>query len=177
MSEQEQVNALAARIRREVIYYLLKREFLNHRQSIPEKEQLAYEIEEIAKMPCETKLLKRLFDETNEMRSERGFFPAVPSVQDLRDALRFKSVGYKCTQRVPYAFLPHREDKELRALPSCKALLEIYRKQLSNGQKILLPMKIGIDIAKDGEETTVITKMVCEHIKTESHIDNKTIRQ
>jgi hypothetical protein len=34
--EQEQVTKMAAQIRREVIYHLLKSEFLENRQSIPD---------------------------------------------------------------------------------------------------------------------------------------------
>ena len=58
---QDVVNELARRVRREVIFALLKKSFLDHRISMPENEQMAYEIEQIAELPCKTKLLKNLF--------------------------------------------------------------------------------------------------------------------
>ena len=74
--EQEQVTKMAAQIRREVIYYLLKNEFLANRQSIPEKETLAYEIERISAIPCQTKLFKRLFEEAGNTAKKGAFTQA-----------------------------------------------------------------------------------------------------
>lgn len=139
MMDQQLVNELSAKIRREVIFYLLRKEFLKHRQPIPEKEQLAFEIEEIAKLPCCTKQLKRLFEDVAEMRRERGIFPGPATIADLEFCCKRRSVGLACLQRVPMDFLPFREDKELRALPNTRELLEAYRKELSLGNKILLP--------------------------------------
>lgn len=137
--EREQVTKLAAQIRREVIYYLLKNEFLANRQSIPEKETLAYEIERIYNIPCQTKLLKRLFAEAREYREERGFYPSAVTIADLEAAWKYKPVAYVCNQNVNYGFLPWKKDKELRALPAVKALLEGYRDLLKAGKIIPLP--------------------------------------
>jgi hypothetical protein len=146
--EQEQVTKMAAQIRREVIYYLLINEFLANRQSIPEKETLAYEIERISAIPCQTKLLKRLFEEAREYREERGFYPSAVTIADLEAAWKYKPVGYVCNQNVKFGFLPWKKDKELRALPAVKALLEGYRVLLRQGQKIPLPAHEGESEAK-----------------------------
>ena len=155
--EQEQVTKMAAQIRREVIYYLLKNEFLANRQSIPEKETLAYEIERISAIPCQTKLLKRLFEEAREYR---GFYPSAVTIADLEAACKYKPVGYACTQNVKFGFLPWKKDKELRALPAVKALLEGYRVLLKQGQKIPLPAPEG---ASEGEAKK-IAGIVANHL-------------
>ena len=157
---QEQVNRLAAQIRREVIYYLLKNEFLANRQSVPEKETLAYEIEKIYAMPCQTKLLKRLFDEAREYRAERGFYPSAVTIADLEAAYKNKTVGYACTQNVKYGFLPFQKDKELRALPAVKTLLEGYRMLLKEGKKIPLPLPTN----SENKDLQSITNAVAGHL-------------
>lgn len=158
--EQEQVTKMAAQIRREVIYYLLKNEFLANRQSIPEKETLAYEIERISAIPCQTKLLKRLFEEAREYREERGFYPSSVTIADLEAAWKYKPVGYACSQNVKFGFLPWKKDKELRALPAVKALLEGYRVLLRQGQKIPLPANEG---ASEGEAKKIAV-VVANHL-------------
>lgn len=157
---QEQVNRLSAQIRREVIYFLLKKEFLENRQSVPEKETLAYEIERIAAIPCQTKLLKRLFDEAREYRAERGFYPSAVTIADLEAAYRYKAVGYACTQNVKFGFLPWKKDKELRALPAVKAMLEGYRLLLKAGKQIQLPAPA----TSENKDLHSITNAVAEHL-------------
>ena len=157
---QEQVNRLAAQIRREVIYYLLKNEFLANRQSVPEKETLAYEIEKIYAMPCQTKLLKRLFEEAREYRAERGFYPSAVTIADIEAAYKNKAVGYACTQNVKYGFLPWKKDKELRALPAVKTLLEGYRFLLKAGKKIPLPLPTN----RENKDLQSITNAVSGHL-------------
>lgn len=151
---------MAAQIRREVIYYLLKNEFLANRQSVPEKETLAYEIEKIYAMPCQTKLLKRLFEEAREYRAERGFYPSAVTIADLEAALKNKAVGYACTQNVKYGFLPWRTDKELRALPSVRTLLEGYRLLLKQGKEIFLPAPEGTSES----EAKKIAEIIANHL-------------
>ena len=157
---QEQVNRLAAQIRREVIYYLLKNEFLANRQSVPEKETLAYEIEKIYAMPCQTKLLKRLFEEAREYRAERGFYPSAVTIADLEAAYKNKAVGYACTQNVKYGFLPWKKDKELRALPSVKTMMEGYRLLLRAGKQIPLPAPA----TSENKDLQSITNAVAGHL-------------
>lgn len=157
---QEQVNRLAAQIRREVIYHLLKNEFLANRQSVPAKETLAYEIEKIYAMPCQTKLLKRLFEEAREYRAERGFYPSAVTIADLEAAYKSKAVGYACTQNVKYGFLPWKKDKELRTLPAVKVLLEGYRLLLKESKPILLPAPAD---APSGD-LKQITGAIAEHL-------------
>lgn len=157
---QEQANKMAAQIRREVIYFLLKKEFLENRQSIPEKETLAYEIERIAAIPCQTKLLKRLFEEAREYRAERGFYPNAVTIADLEAAFKYKSVGYACTQNVKYGFLPWKKDKELRTLPAVKAMLEGYRLLLKAGKQIPLPSPA----TSENNDLQSITNSVAGHL-------------
>jgi hypothetical protein len=66
----------------------------------------------------------------------------------LEAAWKYKPVGYVCNQNVKFGFLPWKKDKELRALPAVKALLEGYRVLLRQGQKISLPASEGESEAK-----------------------------
>lgn len=158
--EQAQVNQLAAQIRREVIYFLLKNEFLEHRQSVPEKETLAYEIERIYRIPCETKLLKKLFADAREYREERGLFPAPVTIADLEGAIKNRAIGYAVTQGVKFGFLPFKADKELRSLPAVKSLLEGYRLLLKAGKPVLLPQAEG-----STGDALQITRQLAAHLK------------
>lgn len=139
MMNQEVINELARRVRREVIYALLKKSFLDHRVSLPEQEQMAYEIEQIAQLPCKTKLMKRLFEDAEDMRREKGLYAAPPSVSDLKFCCEKRGIGYRSVQNVKFSFLPHREDSELRSLPSVRQMLAIYSDAIKHGEKILLP--------------------------------------
>jgi len=156
---QEQVNELARRIRREVIYALLKKSFLDHRVSLPDKEQMAYEIEQIAKLPCKTKLMKRLFEDAEELREERGMFPAPPTISELKFCCTKRGISYSSVQNVKFGFLPHKEDKELRMLPSVKAILGIYGEAIRNGEKLLLPRQ-----TERNGDIAMLTDKVVEHI-------------
>ena len=136
---QDVVNELARRIRREVIFALLKKSFLDHRVSMPNKEQMAYEIEQIAELPCKTKLLKNLFADAEELRNERGMFPAPPTISELRFCCEHRKMSYMCIQKVKFGFIPNKEDTELRMLPSVKQMLGMYGEAIKAGEKILLP--------------------------------------
>ena len=161
MDIQEIVNTLAFRLRREVIYTLLKTEFTKFRQPIPEKEQLAFEIKAIDALPCCTRLMKRLFEDAQAMRRERGFYPAPATVADLEWCVRNRAIGYSCTQRVRMGWLPKPEDDELRALPSFVELARIYRPMVLNGQKPLPPVERKAIIS----EATAIINETAANIK------------
>ena len=122
---QKKVNELSARLRREVILHLLKIEFADYRQSLPEKEILVYEIEQIASLPCATKSLRGLFQDAREYRRVSGMYPAPVTLADLRYVVRKRSFGMFCN-RVKFGWLVSKDDTDLRSLPSFKALVTLY---------------------------------------------------
>lgn len=122
---QRSVDELSERLRREVIFHLLKQEFADYRQSIPDKETIAYEIEQIASLPCATKSLRGLFQDAREYRRDAGYYPAPATIADLKFVLSKRSFGAWCN-RVRYGWLPKREDTDLRSLPSFKAFVTLY---------------------------------------------------
>lgn len=122
---QNKVNELSARLRREVILHLLKIEFADYRQSLPEKEILVYEIEQIAQLPCATKSLRGLFQDAREYRMTAGMYPAPVTLADLRYVVRKRSFGMFCN-RVKFGWLVSKDDTDLRSLPSFKALVTLY---------------------------------------------------
>lgn len=147
---QTKVNELSARLRREVILHLLKCEFADYRQSLPEKEILVYEIEQIAKLKCATKSLRGLFRDAREYRKEAGLFPAPVTLADLKFVMDKRSFGVHCN-RVRFGWLVSKDDTDLRMLPSFKALVTLYepfakarlpipcpKVQTENPQKLLI---------------------------------------
>lgn len=146
---QNVVNELARRVRREVIFALMKKSFLDHRVSMPDREQMAYEIEQISSLPCDTKLLKNLFADAEELRNERGMFPAPPTISELRFCVEHRKMSYSCIRNVKFGFIPYKKDAELRMLPSVKQMLEMYREAIKAGDKILFP-KCENEQANDG---------------------------
>lgn len=159
---QEQVNELAKRVRREVIFALIKKSFLDHRASLPDKEQIAYEIEQIAELPCKTKLLKRLFEDAEALRNERGMFPAPPTISELRFCCENRAMSYTSIQSVKFGFLPQKEDNELRMLPSVKCMLAMYGEAIKKGERLLFPKQsdaknnVAMQIANKVEESIMI---------------------
>jgi hypothetical protein len=159
---QDVVNELAMRVRREVIFALLKKSFLDHRISMPDKEQMAYEIEQIAELPCKTKLLKNLFADAEELRNERGMFPSPPTISELRFCCEHRKMSYSCIQNVKFGFIPNKDDTELRMLPSVKQMLGMYGEAIKAGEKILFPKQsdatnnVAMQIANKVAESIMI---------------------
>lgn len=156
---QEVVNELARRIRREVIYALLKKSFLDHRVSMPDREQMAYEIEQIAQLPCKTKLMKRLFEDAEELRNERGMFPAPPTISELKFCCTKRGISYSSVQNVKFGFIPYKCDTELRMLPSVKKMLGMYGDAIRKGEKLLLPRN-----TESNGDIAILTENIVEHI-------------
>lgn len=141
---QKAVNELSARLRREVIFHLIKCEFLDHRQPVPERETLAYEIERIASFPVATRMLRSLFNDAREYRRELGLFPAPATIADLQFCVKNRYSGM-FGNRCVYGWLPNKEDADLRELPAFKALAKIYAPFIANGQKVPAPRAIEAD--------------------------------
>ena len=81
---KEQISELEHVLRKKIIFTLLVREFHRHRVQVPEADQLAFEIEEIDKLKCPTRMLKGYFNDVPEMREARGLKPAPANVDDIR---------------------------------------------------------------------------------------------
>lgn len=155
---QTKVNELSAKLRREVILHLLKQEFADYRQAMPEKETLVYEIEQIAKMPVCTKSLRGLFQDAREYRREAGLFPAPVTLSDLRYVVSKRSFGHHCN-RVRFGWLVSKNDTDLRALPSFKALVTLYEPFA----KAKLPIPVPRERTQDGAR--LIVKAVADSIR------------
>ena len=55
---KEQISELEHVLRKKIIFTLLVREFHRYRVQVPEADQLAFEIEEIDKLKCPTRMLR-----------------------------------------------------------------------------------------------------------------------
>ena len=125
---KEQISELEHVLRKKIIFTLLVREFHRHRMQVPEADQLAFEIEEIDKLKCPTRMLKGYFNDVPEMREARGLRPAPANVDDIRWCVEkryHRASG--CKQAIWSDKLPYDEDVELCAIPEYKALVKEYK--------------------------------------------------
>ena len=80
-----------------------------------------------------------LWPDAEELRNERGMFPAPPTISELRFCCEHRKMSYMCIQNVKFGFIPNKEDTELRMLPSVKQMLGMYGEAIKAGEKILFP--------------------------------------
>ena len=138
---QDRINHFSKLLRLQVIEYLIKLDCMTYNVPVPAEEEIDFRKAMIFKMPCCTKLLKKLFRDAHDMHEEKGMFPHAVSVGDLEWCLKNRTIGYSCTQRVQHGWLVAKEDEDLRRLPAFVELTRIYRPLIAAGKKILPPVE------------------------------------
>lgn len=123
---QETVNVLVKMLRVQIIERLIKEDHFRHNQPLPSEEEMEYRKVAICKLPCCTKMLKKLFADAHRMHDDRGMFPHTVSVADLEWCLEHRYIGMQ--SNVKYSWLPAKEDVELKQLPAFVKLDAIYRR-------------------------------------------------
>lgn len=140
-NEQEEINKLSKLLRMQVVEFLIKKDIVDYKATMPSEEELLYMKREIFNMPCCTKKLKSLFRDAHEMHEDKGMYPHAVTIGDLSWCLKNRSIGYQSTQAVACWWLPYKHDEELRKLPAFSRISSIYKERISNGLKIIAPVK------------------------------------
>lgn len=162
-SNQQTIDNLANLLRIQVIEFLIKKDYIDHKAQMPSDEELVYMKREIFNMNCCTKKLKSLFRDAHEMHEERDIFPRPVTVSDLEWCMKNRTIGYGCSQSVPKPWLPYKEDRELRTLPAFKELAQIYKPYILEKKPIPAPSKVQI-----AEDTSQIVKQLSQTLKMEN---------
>ena len=152
----DKVNSLARLLRVQVIEHLVKEDRLKYGVAQPSDEELEYWKFAVNKMPCCTRMLRRLFEDAHDMHEEKGMFPHAACVGDLEWCLKYRSIGYQCSQRIQHNWIPFKEDEDLRRLPAMKELSKIYAPMLKAEKKILPPIDKKAVV---GEATAIINEL------------------
>lgn len=102
-----------------VVKTLLTRCYMLENRQPPSNEVLAFQVHEIASIPCACRTFRRLFDETVDTLAESGAFSKVPSYYDLRRSLGYSRVQLddRRNSAMKTAWLPAPSDRELMAIP------------------------------------------------------------
>lgn len=129
--KQAEFDRLVAILRRHVIAHLLKKEFAIYRQPAPDNASLAFEVEQIAALDCDTCAFPRLFDEARDYRADIGVFPGPPTVADLRFCISKRIHGLLVRNRL--GFLPRKSDRELRSLVAFKSVADFVKPWTAKG--------------------------------------------
>lgn len=137
---QDKVNYLAKLLRVQVIEHLVKEDRLKYGVAQPSDEELEYWKFAVNKMPCCTRMLRRLFEDAHQMHEDKGMFPHAVCVGDLEWCLKYRSIGYKSSQQIRHNWIPFKEDEDLRRLPAMKDLAKIYAPMIKAEKKILPPI-------------------------------------
>lgn len=162
-STQAQVNKLAKALRLQVIEALIKEDRVKYEGKRPTEEEMSYMIGFVDRLPCCTALLRKLFRDAHEMHEEKGMFPHAVCMGDLEWCIKFRTIGYKSSQSVKNAWLPLKQDVELRRLPAFLALSKIYKPMIDAGKKILPP----IDEKAIEHEALAIVNELANHLTGE----------
>ena len=161
---QHTVNRLAKNLRLQVIEALFKEDRLKYEGKRPTDDEMFYMVNAVDRLPCCTALLRRLFNDAHEMHEEKGMFPHAVCVGDLEWCIKNRTIGYGVTQSsVPNAWLPLKQDVELRRLPAFLELARIYRPMIEAGKRILPP----IDQEKIENEALAIVNGLADKLKGE----------
>ena len=102
-----------------VVKTLLTRCYMLENRQPPSNEVLAFQVREIASLPCACRTFRMLFDETIDTIAESGAFSKVPSYYDLRRSLGYSRVQLddRRNSAMKTAWLPAPSDRELMAIP------------------------------------------------------------
>lgn len=138
---QNEVNRLAAMLRIQVIEVLVKEDRIKYGAKPLSGEEMQIVIGMIARLKCNTKLLRRLFNDAHDMHEEKGMMPHAATVGDLEWCIKYRCIGYSNIQRTRNAWLVAKEDEDLRRLPAFVELTRIYRPMHAAGKKILPPVE------------------------------------
>lgn len=163
---QDKINHFSKLLRLQVIEYLIKLDCMTYNVPVPAEEEIDFRKAMIFKMPCCTKLLKKLFRDAHDMHEEKGMFPHAVSVGDLEWCLRNRTIGYGCSQSVKQDWLPYKEDSELRRLPAFLELARIYKPMIDAGEKIIPP----IDKEAIENEALAIINGVAKNLKENDNV-------
>lgn len=148
---QDIVNHLAKLLRIQIIEALIKEDCFKFNAPLPSEEELDYRKVAINKLPCCTKMLKKLFQDAHDMQEARGMFPRPVCVADLEWCLNHRNIGL-LQRGVRQDWLPAKEDNDLQQLPAFVQLDAIYRKL----KKALPPID---EIAIQNEATAIINNL------------------
>ena len=127
VENQAKIDSLTEQLRKQVIAALLvtdRRKFGAQPLSADEYEWTAMEN---YKMPCPTRLLKRLFEDCHEMQNDKGQMLHAVNVGELEWCLKNRCIGYASVLNVKHGWLPKKSDTELRKLPAFVELKTIYK--------------------------------------------------
>lgn len=140
--EQKRINEACERLRREVALHLWAHEFTDHGAQVPDKDTLAYLMEQTVQLDVDTSSMRYLFRDADEYRRELGMFPGACTMADLRFCAS-KRIGAFHRDRY-LGWLPKKEDADLRELPAFKTLAAIYkehRTEIARGERLPGPKK------------------------------------
>ncbi len=159
---QDKVNYLARLLRVQTIEHLVKEDRLKYGAAQPGDEELEYFKYAVNKMPCCTRMLRRLFQDAHDMHEDKGMFPHAACVADLEWCMRYRSIGYSCSQQIRHNWLPFKEDEDLRRLPAMRELSKIYAPMLAAGKRIIPP----VDTRAIEREANAIVNMLSTELTT-----------
>lgn len=127
MANQNKINMLSRALRLQVIEYLVKEDIFKFRGERLDDACMQMTIELIDRIPCCTRKLRELFNEAHRMHEDKCMMPHSVTVGDLEWCMKYYSIGYSCTQRIPLSWMPYHEDPALCRLPAFVELDKIYR--------------------------------------------------
>lgn len=162
MDLQAEINRLSFLLRLQVIEKLVNEDSFKYNGKAPAPEEITTFVKYASQIDCCTKLFPRLFRDAHEMHEEKGMFPHPVTVGDLEWCIKNRTIGYQCSQSVPQAWLPYKEDRELRALPAFKEIAKIYNGLIAAGKKILAPTQAT------KEETNQIVYQLSKKLKMDN---------
>lgn len=155
---QSKINYLSSIGRMQAISFLIQKDIADYKGKTLSDCEMDYWKNEIYNMPCCTRLLPKLFRDAHEMHEEKGMIPHSVSLGDLKWCLKYRTIGYECTQSVNFYWLPLKQDFELRSLPAFKSLIDIYTKMQKRGKKILSPTKNEDEKENDNQINKLLTQ-------------------
>ncbi len=124
---QKKINELARALKVQAIELLIKEDCLQYNTEIPEHDKLLYMVEEIYRLPVCTKKLRDLFEAAHEMHEEKGMFPQVARVGDLK--LVATHYGDFTGEGERYTWMPRINDERMKMMPAFLQLDAIYRRE------------------------------------------------
>lgn len=158
MDIQETVNKLCKLVRIETIEFLIKEDRVKCGATPLTEDELTVLKRLVNRLPCNTRNLRKLFDDAHEMQRECGMFPHPASVIEMEWCLNNRYIGL--FQGCKYSWLPDPNDSDLKKLPAFIQLDTIYRKL----KKALPP----IDKAAIQNEATAIINNLAISLSKES---------
>lgn len=126
MNVQETVNKLSKLVRLETIEFLIKEDRVKCGAIPLTEDELTVFKRLVNRLPCNTRNLRKLFEDAHEMQRDCGMFPHPVSVIEMGWCLKNRYIGL--FQRCKFSWLPDPADSDLKKLPAFTQLDAIYKK-------------------------------------------------